>query len=326
MPLPTGETIGILADNLRIRKSVLPISKKSATRWAKGLGLPKGGETVLYTGLMYQMIPFIDAMNKAQEKIEDSWLANFVKAGRAINKLVNVSSFMALPAKGLQETCNQILVNIARLLRQAGVDFGYLYEDDLYSGALIYDLGVDDLLAAHARAVHAVFKKYGVKNVITVDPHTTNMLRSVYPALIKGYDLQVKSYMEVLVERNIEPLNDLGAEVAIHDSCVYARYENVLGEQRTLLEKAGVAVKEPVYSGQFTYCCGGPAESLFPKKAKVNARERVAQMKEAAGSGVTMCPICFVNLQKAARGEMRLDDISSYFVRAYCPQAVPKIQ
>jgi len=59
MPLPTGETIGILADNLRIRKSVLPISKKSATRWAKGLGLPKGGETVLYTGLMYQMIPFM---------------------------------------------------------------------------------------------------------------------------------------------------------------------------------------------------------------------------------------------------------------------------
>lgn len=318
MPLPTGETIGILADNLRLRKSVLPISNKSATRWAKDLGLPKGGETVLYTGMMYQLIPCIDAMNKAQEKIEDSWMANFVKVGRAINKVINISSFMALPEKGMQASYDQILVNIARLLKQAGVEFGALYEDDLYSGALIYDLGLDDVLEEHARKVYAVFKKHGVKNVITVDPHTTNMLRSVYPSLIKGYDLKVKSYMEVLVERNIQPLNDLGAEVAIHDSCVYARYENVLGEQRTLLEKAGVAVKEPAYSGQFTYCCGGPAESLFPRKARVNARKRVEQMKEAAGSGVTMCPICFVNLKKAARGEMNLDDISSYFIRAYC--------
>lgn len=318
MPLPTGDTIGILADNLRIRKSVLPISAKSATRWAKGLDLPRGGETVLYTGLMYQLIPFIDAVNKAQERIEDSWLAGYVKFGRIINRFVNVSAFMARPSKSMQESCNRVLVNIARLLKQAGVQFGYLYEDDLYSGALIYDLGVDDILAAHAQKVYNTFKKYHVKNVITVDPHTTNMLRSVYPALIKWYDLKVKSYMEVLVERGIKPKNRLGLEVAIHDSCVYARYENVLGEQRALLENAGVTVREPADSGKFTFCCGGPAESMFPKKARANAARRVEQIKRVSSRGVTMCPICSVNLQKAARGEIQLEDISGYLVRAYC--------
>lgn len=318
MPLPIGDTIGILADNLRIRKSVLPISANSATTWAKGLGLPKGGETILYTGMMYQLIPYIDAMNKAQEKIEDSWLADYIKYGRIVNKVVNVSGFMARPSKSMQESYNQILVNIARLLKEAGVSFGYLYEDDLYSGALVYDLGVDDVLEAHAHKVVNMFKKYNVKNVITVDPHTTNMLRSVYPSFIKGYDFNVKSYMEVLVERGIRPKNKLGLEVAIHDSCVYARYENVLNEQRTLLESAGVTIKEPADSGRFTHCCGGPAESLFPKKAKANAQKRVEQIKKVASKGVTMCPICFVNLQKAAKGEVKLDDISSYFVKAYC--------
>ncbi|MHB1041594.1 MAG: (Fe-S)-binding protein [Eubacteriales bacterium] len=318
MPLPIGDTIGILADNLRIRKSVLPISAKSATAWAKDLSLPKGGETVLYTGMMYQLIPFIDAMNKAQEKIEDSWLAGYIKYGRIVNKVVNISGFMARPSKSMQESYNQILVNIARLLKEAGVGFGYLYEDDLYSGALIYDLGMDDVLEAHAREVVNMFKKYNVKNVITVDPHTTNMLRSVYPTFIERYDLKVKSYMEALVERGIKPKSKLGLEVAIHDSCVYARYENVLNEQRMLLKNAGVTVKEPVDSGKFTYCCGGPAESLFPKKARANAMRRVEQIKKVAKKGVTMCPICFVNLQKAAQGEIQLDDISSYFVKAYC--------
>lgn len=317
MPLPIGDTIGILADNLRIRKSVLPISAKSATRWAQALNLPRGGETVLYTGMMYQLIPYIDAMNKAQEKLEDSWLADFVKYGRIVNKVVNISGFMARPSASLQESYNKILVNIARLLKQAGVQFGYLYEDDLYSGALVYDLGMDGILEAHARKVYGVFKKYNVKNVITVDPHTTNMVRSVYPTFIKGFGLDVKSYMEVLVERGIRPKNKLGLELAIHDSCVYARYENVLSEQRTLLENAGVTVKEPAGSGKFTYCCGGPVESLYPKKARVNAGKRVEQLKKAAPQGVTMCPICFVNLQKAAQGGIQLEDISSYFVQAY---------
>ncbi|MFZ5651611.1 MAG: heterodisulfide reductase-related iron-sulfur binding cluster [Bacillota bacterium] len=318
MPLPIGDTIGILADNLRMRNSVLPISAKSAAMWAKGLGLTRGGDTVLYTGMMYQLIPYIDAMNKAQEKIEDSWLADFVKYGRVVNKVVNVSGFMARPSKNMQESYNQILVNIARLLKQAGVRFGCLYEDDLYSGALVYDLGADDVLEAHAQRVADIFKKYSVKNVITVDPHTTNMLRSVYPTFIKGYNLNVKSYMEVLIDRGIKPKSKLDLEVAIHDSCVYARYENVLNEPRTLLGNAGVIIKEPADSGKFTCCCGGPAESLFPKKAKANARKRVDQIKKAAPKGVTMCPICFVNLQRAAGGQMNIDDISSCLVKAYC--------
>ncbi|MFZ5596102.1 MAG: heterodisulfide reductase-related iron-sulfur binding cluster [Bacillota bacterium] len=319
MPMPTGATIGILSDNLRKRNSVLPISRRSATRWAEGLNLPRGGETVLYTGLMYQLIPYITAMSRTQGMVEDSRLADFVKMGRLVNKFINISAFMAIPSGAMKEAYNKILADIALLLRRAGVEFGYLYGEELYSGALIYDLGMDDVLEAHAGKVYGVFKKHGVKNLITVDPHTTNMMRSVYPTLIKGYDLNVKSYMEVLLERNIDPVRQLGDEVVIHDSCVYARYENVLNEQRVLMAKAGVTVKEPVDSGKFTSCCGGPAESLFPKKAVERARARVADLKEAGHNAVTMCPICFVNLQKAADSDLKLQDISSYFVKAYLP-------
>lgn len=320
MPLPTGDTIGILADNLRKRKSVLPISAKSATRWAKGLDLPMGGETVIFTGLMYQLIPYISAMSKAQEKLGDSWLANFVKVGRYVNRMINISAFMAMPPKDLMESCDRILVNIATLLKQAGVKFGYLYEDELYSGSLIYDLGVDDVMRAHALKVYGVFKKYGVRNVITVDPHTTNMLRSVYPSMVEGYDIKVKSYMEVLGSLDPEPVEKLGGEVAIHDSCVYARYENVLNEQRALLSKAGVTIREPSDTGRFTWCCGGPVESLYPKKAVENARKRVGQLKQVSDRGVTMCPLCLINLQKAAPDGIKIEDISSYLVRAYCRQ------
>ncbi len=98
MPLPIGDTIGILADNLRLRGSVLPISARNATRWARGLNLPRGGETVLYTGLMFQLIPYIEEMSQAEEKLGDSWLAGFVGLGRQVNKVVNISALMARPS------------------------------------------------------------------------------------------------------------------------------------------------------------------------------------------------------------------------------------
>ncbi|HEY3314955.1 MAG TPA: (Fe-S)-binding protein, partial [Bacillota bacterium] len=188
---------------------------------------------------------------------------------------------------------------------------------ELYSGALIYDLGVDEALKSHARKVYGVLKKHGVKNVITVDPHTTNMLRSVYPTVIEGYDLEVKSYLEVLAERGTKPARTLAGEVVVHDSCVFARYENVVDQPRALLSRAGLTVREPEDAGKFTWCCGGPAESLYPKKALANAQKRVEQLKKVAQDGVTMCPICYVNLQKAAGEAMHFQDISHYLCQAY---------
>lgn len=317
MPLPTGDVIGILADNLRRRGSVLPISAKNATRWVAGLGLPRGGETVLYTGMMYQLIPYIEGLVRAEQRLGDSWLARFTALGRKVNRAVNISAFMARPSAEERAAYDRIPINVALLLRQAGVSFGALYEDDLYSGALAYDLGADEALAEHARRVNAVFKKHGVQTVITIDPHTTNMLRSVYPKVLSDYDVQVRSYLEVLADERLQPKEKLDGRVVIHDSCVFARYEGVLQQPRDLLERAGLSVSEPENSGRFTWCCGGPIESLYPEKAAANAAKRVEQLREAGPDAVTMCPMCLVNLVGAAGDSLRFKDISQYLREAY---------
>jgi Fe-S oxidoreductase len=317
MPLPTGDVIGILADNLRLRGSVLPISKRDATRWTRGLDLPRGGETVLYTGMMYQLIPYIEGLVRAVKFLGGTPLARLTFLGRWANRYVNVSAFMARPSRRLKVKYNQVPIDVAALLQQAGVEFGCLYEDDLYSGALAHDLGADEVVAEHAQRVHAVFKKHGVKTVITIDPHTTNMLRSVYPKLIPGYDVQVKTYLEVLAERSPAPLTALSGDVAIHDPCVFARYEQIVDEPRSLLRVTGLTLREPEYTGRLTWCCGGPVESLYPEKAAANAAKRVAQLEAVCGEIVTMCPMCLVNLSGAASEGVVIRDISEHLRRAF---------
>jgi Fe-S oxidoreductase len=319
MPLPTGDVIGILGDNLRLRGSVLPIPRRASTRWARELDLPRGGETVLYTGQMIQLIPFIERLVKAEERLGGSFLARFTGLGRRLNRLLNLSAFMGRPRARERAEYDRILIDVATLLQRAGIEFGSLYEDDLYSGALAYDLGLDGVVAAHARRVYGVLAKHGVKQVITVDPHTTHMLRTVYPRLVgrdSGNGLRVQSYLELLAERQLPLAASLSEELALHDSCLFARFEDVVEQPRALLAATGATLREPRNARRLTWCCGGPAESLYPEKALAQAQRRVEQLRSAAPEGVTMCPLCLVNLQKAAGGTMRFRDISHYLARA----------
>jgi hypothetical protein len=319
MPLPIEPLLGFLSDNLTKRRSVMPMSSRKTTQWAAGLDLPAGGETVLYTGLMYQIIPTLTSSEKTMSLVQDSWMGQLLSFGRMVNKFVNLSSFMPPANREEQKRYNQYLRNIVRLLRTAGVtELGYLYGNELYTGALVRDLGVDDAFELHARKVHKMLEKQGVKRVITVDPHTTDMLKNVYPKLVPGYNLEVKSYLEVLREKGAQPKNRLESAAVIHDSCVYARYLDMIEEPRRLLEKAGVTTRDPEFSGKMTFCCGGPVESLFPDKANEIAGRRIEQLAEAGNDVVTMCPICLHNLEKAAGGNgISVKDISELLLQAY---------
>jgi len=319
MALPTGAIIGILVDNLRLRGSVIPLSRRKMTGWAEGLELPRGGETVLYTGLMYQLMPSIVALANLMGRFETSWLRHLMGLGRVANKVVNLSFFIARGRPELRRAYDERLRTIAELLLESGAEFGYLADEELYSGALVYDNGMMEAFRRHARRVHDSLKRRGVRRVITVDPHTLNMFRDVYPKFVEGFDIEAESYLEVLARRGIKTNGSSGGTVVVHDSCVYARYEDVIEQPRELLRAAGVEVLEPDYSRTITLCCGGPIESLFPSRSGEVARERIGQLAACGSEVAVMCPICLFNLTEAAEAagaDVRVRDISEYLSEA----------
>ncbi len=322
MSVPISSTLGMLGDNLRKRRSALPLSRRTATAWAKGLHIPRGGETVLYTGQMWQMVPAINAMSRQLGKYEGRGTRLF-RLARSVNKVVNLTPLLARTTPSERKAYDERLRNIVQLLRTAGVEFGYLYEKDLYPGTLAHDEGLDQSFVAHARYVANTLRESGAKRLITVDPHTTNLLRSVYPKVADGFDLVVQSYLEVLAEQTLAATQPLHESVTMHDSCVYARYEGVVEQPRVLLARGGVELVEPELSGKMTFCCGGPLETLFPGKSAEIARRRVEQLSACSSKVVTACPLCLANLNRVAPAGVEVQDISDYLVRAYCPAAAP---
>ena len=315
------DVLGLVAENARRTGYPLPVPSDVSYRWARGLGLPSRGDTYLYTGALYQLVPYINSLVAQLEQLSRSRAAGVaVRLARALSKVVDLSRLAPKPDPRDVEYSEAVLRSIVSLLGEAGVRVAYLYEDDLYSGVLLHDMGLDELFADHARRVYRRLVERGAKRLVTVDPHTTYVLSKVYPEYVDGFSVEVVNYLELLAEAleegRLKPRRRLGERRVIHDPCLYGRVLDIVEQPRRLLEAAGVEVVEPRRSRRMTYCCGGPVEALSPRLARRIAETRVAELRERAERIVTLCPICYANLSRVA-GRDSVDDIAVVLARAY---------
>lgn len=289
----------------RIYGNPLAAPNSVCYEWAKDLGLRRGGETVLYTGCLYQLMAYADSLVDMYESLGD-WGVRISRLFTSISpKLFSwFASKLVKPDKKILDYSSRTLRSIAKLLRASGVDFGYLYEKDLYSGIYLYELGLEDLFAQHAAIVYKQLVGEGVKRIITVDPHTTYVLREIYPRYVEGFEIEVKHYLELIgVKGNITSnkaftISDRVKLPVIHDSCYMVRKLGLYDATRNAAKN--IRYIEPKNSGVKTLCCGGPIEGISPKLALRIATKRA---KELASTGsdrvIVMCPICFTNLERA---------------------------
>lgn len=275
------------------------------TRWAGGLDLPRGGDCILWTARMYQMLPYVIQTTGMVERVK---LLLAVKgAGRIVafgNRLVGrpVIRVKAWWAGEVAERSAGILRGITGALAAAGVHPGYLHETEPYSGVLLHDLGLEEAAVPHMRKVYGLLKNSGAKEAITVDPHTTFMLREVYPRHIPGFDLDVRHYLDVLAQSDAplcaERPAALPARMVLHDSCVMTRDLDMVAPARTVLRRLGVEVVEPESGGKNTACCGGPVEYAFADLSRSISCIRARELASAGTDVVSVCPICLINLMK----------------------------
>ncbi|ABM80796.1 (Fe-S)-binding protein [Hyperthermus butylicus] len=313
MVLDTRVILELIRDNMRVRGLPLPVPEDVLSKWTHGLSIPRDGEYLLFTGGLYQLLPYIEALVGQLEKLEKGVIGGLaLKLAKRVAKISELAKFVAKPDKRMEEFSTKVLQSIVVLLEAAGVDFYYRPELDGYSGALLYDLGLDKSFQQHALKLYERLREVGVQKIVTVDPHTTHMLRNVYPRYVGGYSIEVKSYLELLYENlaKLEFQNASGPEVVIHDPCLYARFEDILEPPRRLLEAAGYRVVEPRRSGRLTYCCGGPIEAVAPRLSKRIAENRVEELSSYSTIIVTLCPICYANLSRVAPDNTRVEDIS----------------
>ncbi|RLE41632.1 (Fe-S)-binding protein, partial [Candidatus Woesearchaeota archaeon] len=213
--------IELIVDNLRKTKNPLGLSNNKVNTWWKDVGIKREGKTILFTGLLYQMVPYIENLTLQLEKYETSTLKKYIGAARYIPKFM----FRMLYGKPISEKVrirfDNIIKNIAKMLMKTGVDFCYKPEVDGYSGILLYDLGDIDEFVKYVKHIVDTLRRHDVKTIITIDPHTTYALKVLVPEYLNE-DFDVRTYFEVLKEQGVKAESSL--KVTIHDPCFYGRY------------------------------------------------------------------------------------------------------
>ncbi len=310
------DIIDLIATNVRKTRNPFGVPAGSLNTWWKGmhLGGRRTGDALLFTGLMYQSIPYIEATTGYLERFEGSrWADRLMKLGKmrrlAPNSLVGWG-LNRMVSKRDRQKFNGILTSIYRLLKKSETGFFYLPELDFYSGILLYDLGDQEGFVEHARFVAHNLRLHGVEKIITVDPHSTYALKELYPKYT-GASFEVTPYftlLNLMSEKNGHP------PVAVHDPCFYGRYLEMSEAPTRVLNNLGIECVEVRRSGTFTHCCGGPAESVSPALNREILGRRVEELQATGAPVVTMCPICLANLLKAGVPVEDLANVAARFL------------
>lgn len=275
-------------------KLMNPLGKrKRSALWAKGIQFDRKADNLLYTGNMFQLMPYTRSLNKVR-KLMGNKLSIFV-AGLVARfpRLITVGSRTGDPK--IESRMNETLRNITYLLKLSGVTFDYLGPEEPYPGTFLYDLGYMTEFSEYAKRVYAVLKATGKKRIITVDPHTYDLLKNTYPDIIPGFDLEVVHYLDFLKDIQVESITK---KVVFHEPCHFTMREPKYQAPLDILRRTG-EVLLPARNGSRTRCCGGPDELTFPEIAERASEIRYKELTETgADLVVTACPICFVNLSK----------------------------
>ncbi len=194
----------------------------------------------------------------------------------------------------------------ARILHDAGVDFGILYDGERNAGNDVRRVGEEGLFELLVEQNMQQLADAEFDEIVTTDPHTLNTLRNEYP----GYGLTkpVRHYTEVLadlIEAGDLAVSPLRRTATYHDPCYLARYNDLTEAPRRILRSVGCDVVEMPRNKDNTFCCGAGGGRIWMDDSDLTERPSESRINEAATLDVELfvvaCPKDFTMYTDAAK-------------------------
>ena len=207
---------------------------------------------------------------------------------------------------------------VASILKETGVNFGVLKNDEKCCGDAIYQSGEETYLEELINENISTFSKTKASVVVSISPHCFNMFKTIYPKY--GATFRAVHYTELLTDLldtgKLKFSRPVESTVTYHDPCYLTRYHSIHEPPRKLLENiSGVKLVEMENSKENTVCCGGGGGRVFQE----TEGERLSniRVREAAETGAqtlaTSCPYCIQNFEdsiKTMGKSMRVFDVA----------------
>ena len=314
--IPPGLTY--LADNIISTENILGITKEQSTRWAEHLELPLQSETIFFAGCGYQYSGQLEALMSLIRQIDKSVIGaelpmRFARFQKKLGLNLPGIYSKVISRDSIEEV--KPLEAAIKVLRNLGISFGYLAENEPCCGAPLYQSGLQGKFVENTRQAYSKLKSAGVKQIISIVPYCTNALKNLFPQYVDGFNLEVKHFLEIVIENlpSLELRYPGPVKVTYHDPCQMVRQLKLIDEPREILQAIeGIELIEPEWTwGEWSTCCGGGGgfEAVFPELSQVLAVNRASELLETKPDIiVTHCPGCVMQL-KDGLNQLKVENV-----------------
>ncbi|MCK5009943.1 MAG: (Fe-S)-binding protein [Deltaproteobacteria bacterium] len=210
----------------------------------------------------------------------------------------------------------QVTTAVTTILNAANLSWGILGTEEKCCGDSLRRLGNEYVFDQLVRDNIEIFKKYGIKKIITYCPHCFNTLKNDYKQF--GADFEVIHHTQLIhsliKQGKITLKGSANGRTVIHDSCYLGRYNEIYKEPREILKEAsqGTAPLEMERGGQESFCCGAGGgrmwmEELIGKRIYLERTQEA--LKTNPSTIAVSCPYCMTMFEDGVKDEKAQDDV-----------------
>lgn len=211
----------------------------------------------------------------------------------------------------------KIVQSFAKIMNIAGIKFAILGNEEKNSGDTARRMGNEFLFQQLCQENIASFQAYGVKKIVTIDPHAYNTFKNEYPEF--GLDAEVYHHTELIwkwiQEGRIKPEKEVNEAIAYHDSCYLGRYNNIFDIPRQILNSVpGVKILEMERKRENAMCCGAGGGRMWIEETE-GKRINVERVEQALRLSPTLigsnCPYCLTMLTDGTKAKEAEDQVKT---------------
>ena len=217
-----------------------------------------------------------------------------------------------------------------KVLTHLGVSYAVLGTEESSSGDVARRAGNEMLFQMQAMTNIEILNGYGVKKILTADPHAYNTFKNEYPEFGGHYEVwhHTQFFQKLIREGklNLDSGVFKNQSITFHDPCYLGRANGEYEAPRDVLKAMPVDTQEMPRHKSFALCCGAGGGQMFKEAEKGEKEVFIERTEEAISTGAdiiaTACPYCMVMITDGIKYKNREDDVRNLDIAEIIEQSL----